>query len=112
LSFNPKILVVIIAAGAVGIVLIIFLAGPKNASADASVHITAEGAEYTVVPLNEDRTINVPGPLGKTTVEIKGGRVRVLDSPCPNKICISQGWIERSGETITCLPNRVSITVK
>lgn len=112
MSFNPKILAAIIAAGVAGIVLIIFLAGPKNASPDASVYITAEGTEYTVVPLNEDRTINVPGPLGKTTVEIKGGRVRVLDSPCPNKTCVSQGWIERPGETIICLPNRVSITVK
>jgi hypothetical protein len=110
LSFNPKILAAVIAVGAAGAVIALLLTrSPEN---DSKVHITAEGTEYAVVPLNEDRIINVPGPLGKTTVEIKGGRVRVLDSPCPNKICVSQGWIERPGETIICLPNRVSITVK
>lgn len=110
MSFNPKILAAVIAVGVAGAVVALLLT--KSTENDSKVHITAEGAEYAVVPLDEDRIINVPGPLGKTTVEIKGGRVRVLDSPCPNKICISQGWVERPGETIVCLPNRVSITVK
>jgi hypothetical protein len=112
LSFNPKTIGAILAVSAAVSVLIIFLAGPREDAAVARVHITAEGAEYAVVPLDEDRIINVPGPLGKTTVEINGSRVRVLDSPCPNKVCVSQGWVERPGETIVCLPNRVSITVK
>jgi hypothetical protein len=112
LSFNPKTLGAIIAATAAVGVLIVFLTKPQEDTVDVRVHITAEGAEYAAVPLDEDRIINVPGPLGKTTVEIKGGRVRVLDSPCPNKTCVSQGWVERPGETIVCLPNRVSITVK
>jgi hypothetical protein len=112
LSFNPKTLGVIIAVTAAVGVFIALFTKPQEDAADAQVHITAEGAEYAVVPLEEDRIINVPGPLGKTTVETKGGRVRVLDSPCPNKICVSQSWIERPGETIVCLPNRVSITVK
>jgi hypothetical protein len=112
LSFNPKVIGAILAATVVVTVIIIFLAGPREDAADARVHITAEGAEYAVVPLGEDRTINVPGPLGTTIVEIRDGRVRVLDSPCPNKTCVSQGWVEEPGETIVCLPNRVSITVK
>lgn len=112
MSFNPKVIGAILAVSAAVIVLIIFLAGPREDAADTKVHISAEGAEYAVVPLEEDRTINVPGPLGTTVVEIRDNRVHVLDSPCPNKICVSQSWIERPGETIICLPNRVSITVK
>jgi hypothetical protein len=113
LSFNPKTIGVIIAVtAAVGVFIALFTKPQEDAVGARRVHITAEGAEYAVVPLDEDRIINVPGPLGKTTVEIKGGRVRVLDSPCPNKTCVSQGWVEGPGETIVCLPNRVSITVK
>lgn len=112
MSFNPKVIGAILAASIAVTVLIIFLAGPREDATDALVHITAEGTEYAVVPLDEDQTINVPGPLGTTVVEIRDGRVRVLDSPCPNKTCVSQGWAEAEGDTIICLPNRVSITVK
>ena len=112
MSFNPKTLGAIIAATAAVGVFIFILTKPQEDATDARVHITAEGTEYAVVPLDEDRTINVPGPLGTTVVEIRDDRVRVPDSPCPNKVCVSQGWVERPGETIVCLPNRVSITVK
>lgn len=53
-------------------------------------------------------TYTVPGELGDTTFEIKDGRVRIIDSPCPNKTCISQGW----HNPLVCLPNKVMITVE
>jgi len=112
LSFNPKAVGATIAVGAAVTCAIILLAGPRKDTSDIEVHITAEGAEYAVFPLDEDRIINVPGPLGTTAVEVKDGRVRVFDSPCPNKTCVSRGWVEGPGETIICIPNRVSITVK
>jgi len=45
-------------------------------------------------------------------VEIRGGTVRVIDSPCPDKICIAAGAISRTGQFIACLPNRVSIALE
>ena len=59
--------------------------------------------------LLEDKIIEVSGPLGVTRIEVKKGRVRILESPCPDKICMLQGWTERG--SIICLPNRVVITV-
>jgi hypothetical protein len=78
---------------------------PKN----MTVHIEADGKPAYVLPLDEDRVISVAGHEGKTFVEIKGGRVRITESPCHNKLCIQQGWI-RSG-VIVCLPNRVIVTI-
>jgi len=59
--------------------------------------------------LNEDRTVEVHGPIGITRVEVKQGKIRIVDSPCPNKLCIRQGWIKRGA--IICLPNRVVVTI-
>lgn len=59
--------------------------------------------------LNEDRTVEVHGPIGITRVEVKQGKIRITDSPCPNKLCIRQGWIKRGA--IICLPNRVVVTI-
>ncbi len=73
------------------------------------VTIEVKDRKMYILSLVEDRMVTVEGPLGKTTIQVKDGRVRVVDSPCPEKICIRQGWI-RSG-VIVCLPNRVVVTV-
>jgi len=62
--------------------------------------------------LEEDRFIPVNGKLGTTGVEIVGNGVRVLDSPCPHKLCVKSGTISKSGETLVCLPNGVVIRIE
>ena len=62
-----------------------------------------------LLPLDKDRIVSVDGPLGKSTVEIKNNRVRIVDSPCPNRLCVHQGWIEKG--IIVCLPNRVTVSI-
>jgi hypothetical protein len=65
-----------------------------------------------VFPLDTRQTLEVEGPLGDTIVEISGGAVRVVDSPCPEKICVKTGQISRPGQTIACLPNRVFVVIR
>ena len=55
-----------------------------------------------------DGVYRVQGALGVTTFEIKGGRVRIVDSPFPNKLCVQQGW----HTPLVCLPNNVLITLE
>ncbi|MDR3393577.1 MAG: NusG domain II-containing protein [Parasulfuritortus sp.] len=55
-----------------------------------------------------DREIQVPGPLGITQVEIRGGRVRIKSDPGLHQICVKQGWLG-PGQVAICLPNRVSV---
>jgi hypothetical protein len=61
--------------------------------------------------LDEDRRIEVPGPIGSTAVRVESGRVCVESSPCANKVCIHMGTIGREGGLIVCVPNRVIVTV-
>ena len=46
------------------------------------------------------------------TIEIKDGRVRMLEASCPNHLCIRQGWIRFEGHSIVCLPNKVTVIVR
>ena len=73
------------------------------------VRIEVDGKLKYTFPLNQDRIIEFDGVIGKTTVEIKSGKVRMKDAPCSNKICIHEGWIDRG--SIICLPNKVIVTV-
>lgn len=87
-----------------------------------SLVIVAKGAGSSLVSisfkdgeslysLSEDRTVNVPGPLGFTVVQIKDGAASVLESPCPNHTCMLDGAISEPGAVIACLPNRVMVTI-
>ena len=46
--------------------------------------------EVARLPLLTDRIKEVKGPLGITQIEVKGGRARILRSPCKSKICIKE----------------------
>ncbi len=74
-------------------------------------YLRGPSAEW-IFPLDSPRTLSIPGPLGDTVVQIAGGRVRVLSSPCKNKICIQSGAIARPGQWIACLPNRVFVEIR
>lgn len=75
----------------------------------SEVRIEVDGRLKYTFPLNADRTVELRGVIGSTTVEIKRGKVRIKDAPCTNKICIHEGWIERG--SIVCLPNKVVVIV-
>ena len=97
------ILIVFLAAGC-GIFLTVRSA---RAQKGGRVCVNANGVHYEY-SVSVDGVYTVEGELGPTSFEIKDGRVRITDSPCPNKTCITQGW----HNPLVCLPNKVIITVE
>jgi len=73
------------------------------------VRIEVDGKLKYTFPLNRDRIVEFSGVIGMTTVEIKGGKVRIKEAPCPNRVCIHQGWIDKGA--LICLPNKVIVTI-
>lgn len=75
------------------------------------VEIEVSGRRVLSLPRSEEGLRRVDGPLGSTAVEIREGRVRILSSPCPLKLCQRAGWIGSAGEMIVCLPNEVVVRI-
>jgi len=88
---------------------ILFLANRIIFSTPArQVEISVDGEVVNTLDLNQDADILVEGYNGGTNrIVIKDGRVHVSEATCPDKICVHQGWIEQTGESIVCLPNRM-----
>jgi hypothetical protein len=70
------------------------------------------GEVFAELDLSRNRQIDVPGPLGNTTVRIEKRRVRVVSDPGPRQYCVRQGWLARPGEIAICAPNQVSVQVQ
>lgn len=75
------------------------------------VLIRGDGGRW-IFPQDAAERIPVPGPLGDTVVELGGGRVRVLSSPCGGQTCVAAGAIHAPGQVLACLPNRVFISLE
>ena len=76
---------------------LLYVAGKKYARLDLSGNIVVQD------------TVNTGS--GIIVVEFGNKRIRILKSTCPNKICIKQGWISESGQTIACVPNRFLVVI-
>ena len=73
--------------------------------------VSAPGAPARTMSLAEDATLAVRGRLGESTLEVRDGRVRFIDSPCVGRLCVHAGWLARSGQVAACLPNGVVVEV-
>jgi hypothetical protein len=57
-------------------------------------------------------TFTVNGRIGPCIVEVSGKKIRMREAPCPDRICVRQGWIERAGESVVCVPGEVLIRIE
>lgn len=58
------------------------------------------------------KDLKVTGQIGASVVRVEGKKIRMLSSPCRDKICVGMGWAEKSGSSIICMPNRVIIRLE
>lgn len=76
--------------------------------------ILSDGEIFMKVPISDHTNL---GPILVTSREgflyvvVNEGKVKVIESTCKDKLCIKQGEISKVGESIVCLPNRISISI-
>lgn len=73
--------------------------------------ITVNGEEYGKYPLSVDTEISVETERGKNVVVIKDGYADIIEATCPDGLCEKQRKIDATGESLVCLPNKVTVTV-
>ena len=58
--------------------------------------------------------VNGTFPLngGSNILVIENGQAWLSEANCPDHICVKQGKIHYTGQVITCLPNRLTVTVE
>ena len=49
---------------------------------------------------------------GSNILVIENGEAWLSEADCPDHLCVKMGKIRYNGQTITCLPNRLTVTVE
>ena len=77
--------------------------------AGAWVSVKVNGVEIAKYSLSVDGEYPLNG--GTNILKIQNGEAFLEDANCPDKLCVNQGKISKSGQTITCLPNKLTVTI-
>ena len=82
----------------------------KKTGVSESVHldIYQDNTLYGSYELGADREIDING---KNTCVIEDGKVYMKDADCPDKLCVHSRPIQNTGESIICIPNRVTLII-
>ncbi len=81
----------------------------KQASGSGIALIYQKDKLLEKVGLKKDGIVNILD--GQMQIEVKKGKIRVIKADCPQHVCINMGWIQYSGQTIVCVPNKVIIEI-
>ncbi|NLI92098.1 MAG: NusG domain II-containing protein [Peptococcaceae bacterium] len=98
------------------------LAGNKEIVAQSVEKLGGSRWEITIggkiykegyIPLNGTEELLVPVPNGTARIVFDHGRIYMPEDNniCEKKICSLMGSIMKSGENITCLPNKLVIRI-
>lgn len=104
--------IVLLAVMLAGVLLLgAFLMLTRKSGAEVIVKVA--GKQVATFSMNKNTKYTIHGVNGGTNeLIIEDGQVWLEEASCPDKLCVHQGKIKYSGESIICLPNKVSVTIQ
>lgn len=87
----------------------LFLVYGAKKTQGARVVVRVDGVETAEYSLYANGTYELNG--GTNILVIEDGYAWLEEANCPDKLCVNQGRISFNGQVITCLPNKLTVTV-
>lgn len=91
------------------VAVVSYVAFNSNSDDGQYVIVKVENQEVGRYSLKKNGVYELNG--GTNILVIENGFAYLSDANCPDKLCVKQGKIHYSGQCITCLPNRLTVTV-
>ncbi|NEX02691.1 hypothetical protein SAMN04487829_2153 [Pseudobutyrivibrio sp. NOR37] len=78
----------------------------------AYVEVKIDGEIYGTYPLDEDIRERIESADGGYNIlVISDGKASIEEANCPDKICVNHRAIHYSGDSVVCLPHKLTVTV-
>ncbi|HYG58409.1 MAG TPA: Gx transporter family protein [Symbiobacteriaceae bacterium] len=85
--------------------------GRDLGSGPPAAEVTRGGQVLMRLDLRQDGDYPLDLGDGHMVVQVDDGAVRVLESDCPDEVCVLTGWVREPGGIIVCAPYRVVVRV-
>ena len=96
-----------------GVILLLFLYQHFAGSKGSYILVTQNGEKIGEYSLLENQTFVVTDENHSyNTIVIENGQVWIDQADCPDKLCVKQGKISKNGQSIICLPHKLTILVQ
>ena len=100
--------VILIGALLIVSAVLYFVINSGTAGGEAVVRVKGEVVERH--KLSESGTYPLNG--GTNILVIEDGYAYICEADCPDKYCMKQGKIHYTGQCLTCLPNKLTVTIE
>ena len=90
--------------------LALYLALNSSRREGGAAVVRINGAEIERYSLLQNGSFPLNG--GSNILVIEDGYAWMSEANCPDHICVRQGKIHYTGQVITCLPNRLTVTIE
>ena len=108
---RPADVVIIILIVALSVATLVGAFAPKDDSLVAVVTVNGEEIRRIDLSSAEDEIFTLD-TSPTVTLEIKDGKIRFIDSLCPDSTCEKSGFLDSHGDTAACVPAGTIVTVQ
>ena len=74
--------------------------------------VTVDGEVRAELPLDETDSVEIETEWGYNIVHTEDGQAFVTEADCRDQICVEHKKIEKTGETIVCLPHEIVVKIE
>lgn len=105
---NAKEIIIIFLITTACIIALLFINNSQNGKYAV---ISVDGAEILKISLSENKQNITLENTENIVFEVKNGEIFVAHTDCPDEICLKTGAISRKGQTIVCLPKKITVKI-
>ncbi|MFC7680531.1 NusG domain II-containing protein [Paenibacillus sp. GCM10028914] len=85
----------------------------KNHNNPLTATITVDGKLFKTVELTEEeQIIEVKTDHGTNILKVYNYGIEMIEADCPDKVCLSFGFVDNAKQSIVCLPHKVLVEVE
>ena len=73
--------------------------------------VTVDGEVRAELPMDKRGIVPIETEWGYNIVTVEDGKVFVVEADCRDQICVEHKKIDKTGETIVCLPHKMVVEI-
>lgn len=89
----------------------LWLQHSARGSGETAVVEYGDAGQCVEYPLNKNARYDLDTGYYTVHFEVQNGRIRFVNSPCPDHTCESFGWLQNAGDWAACLPAHAKLSV-